>query len=107
MTNTYQLNGREVAELLRDVIQGRASISLATPGGTWSTTYAGVVPFRAAGYTVAFFNDCDTLDYCQFAESPDGRRGEFEAWYAAGEEPIDLLTEPERLALEQLLSDAG
>ena len=103
MTNSLPLSGHEVATLLRDVLDAKVEVHLATPGQTWRAVYCGVVEFRIGGWQVGLFNDCDSLDYCEYAQAPDGRKGTFSAWDEAHEEPIILLTEAEQLALTDLL----
>lgn len=104
-TSRPQLSGHAVAQLLRDALLGKVEVRLATSGETWRRAYCGIVEFRIDGWLVAFFNDCDSLDYCEYAHAPDGRSGTFDLWYEAGEEPIDLLTEAEQFALANLLDD--
>ncbi|MHC8410719.1 DUF7693 family protein [Pseudomonas sp. Hz4] len=36
------------------------------------------------GWPLTFFNDCDTLDYCEYCRSPDGRIGSLETWRRYG-----------------------
>ncbi|WP_446731562.1 DUF7693 family protein [Pseudomonas sp. OTU5201] len=102
-TSRPQLSGHEVAQLLRDALLGKVEVRLATPGMTWRGAYCGIVEFRIEGWLVAFFNDCASLDYCEYAHAPDGRAGTFESWDEAGEEPIALLTDAEQFALATLL----
>lgn len=103
--NRILLSGYEVADLLREALLAKVEVRLAAPGMTWSGAYCGLVEFRIEGWQLGFFNDCDSLDYCEYAEAPDGRRSTFEDWYEAGEEPVGLLTEAEQLALTDLLDD--
>ena len=102
--NTH-LSGYEVAQLFRDALLGNVEVRLETPGITWRDVYCGIVEFRIEGWLVAFFNDCNCLDYCEYAQAPDGRAGTFESWYETGEEPIALLTAAEQFALANLLDD--
>ncbi|NWL79564.1 hypothetical protein DM872_22190 [Pseudomonas taiwanensis] len=102
-----QLSGHEVAQLLREAIAGRLELRLDDPANTWQGAYCGLVAFRVAGWRLQFFNDCDSLDYCNSAESPDGRTGTFEIWFDADEEPVALLGETEQRALAELLDDCA
>jgi hypothetical protein len=39
---------------------------------------------------------CDTLDYCEYCRSPDGRVGTFELWQRDGADSVELLNACER-----------
>ncbi|MFV3412987.1 hypothetical protein ACNFH8_12070 [Pseudomonas sp. NY15436] len=67
MTNSLPLSGYEVATLLRDALDAKVEVHLATPGQTWRAVYCGVVEFRIGGWQVGLFNDCDSCgaDECQ------------------------------------------
>lgn len=97
------LTGQEVIVFLRFVLSGQVILQLENSALSWDKTYCGVIGFKANGWTLRFFNDCDSLDYCDSATDPDGRAGTFEGWQAAGEEPVALLCEAEQRALEDLL----
>lgn len=36
------------------------------------------LPVEIDGWQLTLFNDCDTLDYCQYCRSPDGQVGTLE-----------------------------
>lgn len=97
------LSGHEVTSLLRSVLAGQVNLRARTPTQNWGNTYCGIVEFEADGWTLCIFNDCGSLDYCDSARAPDGRIGTFQAWFDANEEPIDLLSEAEKDALEHQL----
>jgi len=44
------------------------------------------------GWQLTLFNDCDTLDYCEYCRSPDGRVGTLELWQHDGADPVELLS---------------
>lgn len=62
------------------------------------------MPIEIEGWRLTLFNDCDTLDYCDYCRSPDGRVGSLELWQLDGEDPVDLLSAREREQLERLLA---
>ena len=101
-TSPHHVTGHEVAQLLREVITGRLKLCPEDPAHTWRQAFCGLVGFRIDGWRLQFFNDCASLDYCDNAESPDGRTGTFQAWYDAGEEPVSLLNDSEQQALAEL-----
>lgn len=51
------------------------------------------------------FNDCDTLDYCEYCMLRDGRIGTLESWQRYGTDPVELLSVREREQLERLLNE--
>jgi hypothetical protein len=69
-----------------------------------SEIYHGLMPGEIDGWRLTLFNDCDTLDYCEYCRSPDGRVGTLELWHRDGPDPVDLLSAWEREQLERLLA---
>jgi hypothetical protein len=61
------------------------------------------LPVEIDGWQLTLSNDCDTLDYCEYGRSPDGRVGTIELWQRAGVDPVGLLRAWEREQLERLL----
>jgi hypothetical protein len=100
-----KLTGQQVVDQLREAIARRATIVRALPGVTWASVYVGDVPYFVGGWRIIFYNDCDELDYCQYAEAPDGSSGDLQLWLSTGDEPISLLTETDRNTLQVLLSN--
>lgn len=49
-------------------------------------TWCGRPRYRAAGWTLEVFDDCDDWDYLQWAESPDGQRVQYPIGVPANEE---------------------
>lgn len=92
-----------MVSLLHRAITGQVTLRLENPELSWGKTYCGVVGFQTNGWTLRFYNDCNSLDYCDSATDPDGRIGTFDGWHATGEEPVALLCEVEQRALEDLL----
>lgn len=103
-----QLTSQEVADHLRKAIRGGVEFKLHNPEWTWNRVYAGVCVFIVGDWEIAFFNDCDELDYVEEAVAPDGRRATFnELWEASGQmDAIDLLTDEELGTLESMCEDA-
>lgn len=56
------------------------------------------------GWLLTLFNDCDTMDYCEYGRSPDGRVGTLELWQRDGADPVEMLEASERERLESLLT---
>lgn len=98
------VTGPELVELFRKAI--RREVKVVALGASWKNVYAGDVRFRIGDYTVTIFNDCNELDYVDSARAPDGREGDFDAWFDANQEPVSLLTKLEFQQLENLLEGA-
>lgn len=71
---------------------------------SWNEIYHGLIPIEIEGWLLILFNDCDTLDYCEYCRSPDGRVGTLELWQREGFDPVELLSAREREQLERLLA---
>lgn len=56
------------------------------------------------GWRLTLFNDCDTLDYCEYCRSPDGRGGTLELWQRDGADPVELLSAWDHEQLEPMLA---
>lgn len=95
----------EMVGLFRRALSGETPVQL-LDRLTWDEAFAGDVRFRIGGYEVAIFNDCDQADYVDHAIAPDGRRTEFEEWFALGRDPVRELDPPGMRALEAKLREA-
>jgi flavodoxin len=71
---------------------------------SWNEFYHGLMPIEIEGWRLTFFNDSDTLDYCEYCRSPDGRVGTLELWQRDAADPVDLLYAWDREQLERLLA---
>lgn len=71
---------------------------------SWNEIYHGFMPVEIDDWLLTLFNDCDTLDYCVYGRSPDGRVGTLELWQRDGADPVDLLSAWEHDELECLLA---
>jgi hypothetical protein len=67
--------------------------------------YHGLMPIDIDGWQLKLFNDCDTLDYCEYGRSSDGRVGALETWQRYGTERVELLSGWKREQLERLLNN--
>jgi hypothetical protein len=103
LNTTSPLTAREVCQVLADVALGKC---IMTRGSiqSWNEIYHGLMPVEIDGWQLTLFNDCDTLDYCEYCRSPDGRVGTLELWQREGSDPVELLSASEREQLEELLA---
>lgn len=99
------LKGMEVAEQIRKALNGEVEVKLYKPGQTWDETFAGNCGFYFGDWLIVFFNDCNSLDYCENATAPDGRNGTLDDWLLSKppKDPTGLLTTEEMNKLEILL----
>ncbi|CAI8901748.1 hypothetical protein [Pseudomonas sp. IT-P218] len=88
--------------MLTDVALGKR-IMMRSSSQSWNEIYHGLMPVVIDGWRLTLFNDCDTLDYCEYCTSPDGRVGTLELWQRDGADPVDQLSTWEREQLERLL----
>ena len=61
-------------------------------------------------WKIEVFNDCDSFDYINSVEAPDGRRAVFEDWWGDRDIPIcpeNQLSNAEISALEELMENAA
>jgi hypothetical protein len=103
LNTTSHLTAHEVCQVLRDVVLGRR-IMMRSTTQSWNEIYHGLMPVEIDGWQLILFNDCDTLDYCEYCRSPDGRVGTLELWHREGADPVELLSAREREQLERLLA---
>ncbi len=103
MNTTSPLTAHEVCQVLTDVALGKR-IMMRRPSQSWVEIYHGLMPVEFDGWLLTLFNDCDTLDYCEYCRSPDGRVGTLELWQRDGADPVELLSAWEREQLERLLA---
>lgn len=103
MNTTSPLSAHEVCLVLKDVALSLRTMKRAC-SQLWSETYHGLMPVEVDGWHLVLFNDCDTLDYCEYCRSPDGRAGTLELWQRDGADPVGLLGTCEREQLECLLA---
>lgn len=87
--------------MLTDVVLGKL-IKTRSSTQSWSEIYHGLMLVEIDGWQLTLFNDCDTLDYCEYCRSPDGRVGTLELWQRDGADPLELMGAWEREELEEL-----
>lgn len=103
MNTTSPLTALEVSQVLTDVALGKR-IMMRSSIQSWSEIYHGDMPVKTGGWHLTLFNDCDTLDYCEYCRSPDGRVGTLELWLRDRVDPVELMSSWERERLERLLA---
>jgi hypothetical protein len=103
LNTTYPLTAHEVCQVLTDAALGER-IMIRSSIQSWSEIYHGLMPVEIDGWRLTLFNDCDTLDYCEYCGSPDGRVGTLELWQRYGTDPVEPLSGWEREQLERLLN---
>lgn len=103
LNRTTPLNALEVCQVLTDVALGK-HIMMRSSIQSWNEIYNGLMAVEIDGWLVSLCNDCDTLDYCEYCRSPDGRVGTLELWQRDGADPVELLSAWEREQLEHLLA---
>lgn len=96
------LTTREVCQVLRDVVLGRRTMVKADRQ-TRNGAYTGHFAVEVEGWRITVCNDGDKLDYCEQAESPNGRVWQLAPGDRYGTDPIALLSTWEHKVLEGLL----
>lgn len=64
LNTTSPLTALEVSQVLTDVALGKRILTRSSTQ-SWSEIYHGLMPVEIDGWLLTFFNDCDTLDYCE------------------------------------------
>lgn len=103
LSKTSPLTAREVCQVLTDFALGKR-LMMRSSIQSWNEIYHGLMPVGIDGWVLTLFNDCDTLDYCEYCRSPDGRVGTLELWQRDGADPVELLSTREHEQLERLLA---
>lgn len=70
---------------------------------TWDKVYACRFLADIDGWRISLYNDCNSLDYCESAVSPDGQLWRFDLGGRLGTDPVALLSTWEHQTLERLL----
>jgi hypothetical protein len=98
----------EAAAVLRDVVDGRRPLRLKDPRRPWAQVAVGEVGFVAGDADLVFFSDSASLDHLASIRVAAARPTSFEDWLRAeSSNPVDLLDDGERHALEQMLFAAA
>jgi hypothetical protein len=96
------LTARDVCQILREVTFSRRTIGR-VGSQAWGEVSACKFIVDVEGWRVTLYNDCDTLDYCEEAVSPDGQRWAFDPGDRFGTDPVALLSTGELQTLERML----
>lgn len=91
LNTTSPLTAHEVCLVLMDVALGKR-IMMRSSIQSWNEIYHGLMPVEIDCWQLTLFNDCDTLDYCEYCSSPDGRVGSFEIWQRYAADSVELLS---------------
>lgn len=97
------LTTRETYQILRDIALGVRSMRRIGKH-SWAEIYCGLMTVETDGWVITFYNDCDTLDYCDSCYNPEGRVYSFDSLQRFGTDPVELLSTWEHRELERLLS---
>lgn len=65
------LTAREAYQILRDIAQGVRTMRRIGQQ-SWAEICCGLMTVEADGWVFTFYNDCDTLDYCDRLLKPRG-----------------------------------
>lgn len=95
-----KLTAREVSQVLREVTLGRRTMAKIGEQ-TWDEVYACHFIVDIEGWRITIYNDCDELDYCEQAVSPEGQRWDLGSRDRT--DPIALLSTWENQRLERML----
>jgi len=103
-SNGLRLTARVVSQALREVIFGRQRMSKVDTQ-TLDEVYACHFVIDIDGWRITLHNDCETLDHCVEAVSPDGLRWGFDPGDRYGTDPVALLSTWEHQTLERMLKE--
>ena len=103
-TSDSELTARAVCQVLREVTFGRRTMTK-VGSQTWDDVNACHFPVDVDGWRITLYNDCDTLDYCEEAVSPDGLRWGFDPGDRYGTDPVALLSTWEHQTLERMIKE--
>lgn len=93
---------REICQVLRAVTFGRRTMTK-VGSQTWSDVYACHFQVDVDGWRITLYNNCDTLDYCKGAVSPEGLAWAFDSGDRYGTDPVAMLSTWEYQTLERML----
>ena len=105
---TRSVTSADAAAILREIADGRRGLRLLDPRRPWVQVAVGEVSYQAGDCRIVFFSDSATLDHVVSLATEGGESIGFEQWLMRdGSNPVDLLDDSDRLALEQRLAEAG
>jgi len=82
LTNADGEGFDSLSVVIREVALGHIPIKII--GESWIDVYAGEFKFKAGGWEIHVFNDCDSWDYIDLAIAPSGKRYDFDDLAALG-----------------------
>ncbi|KIF60342.1 hypothetical protein [Pseudomonas fluorescens] len=98
------LTAREAYQVLRDIALGVRTMRRLGEK-SWTEMYCSMMTVEVDGWVITFYNDCETLGYCDSCYSPDGRAYIFDSSQQFGTDPVELLSTWEHAQLEKLVSE--
>src|SRR5450830_466469 len=100
--NQKAITAREAYQVLRDIALGVRTMRR-LGNQSWVQIPCGLMTVEVEGWVISFYNDCDTLDYCDSCYCPDGRAYVFDSFQRFGTDPVELLSTWEHAQLGRLL----
>ncbi len=102
------IDAAQVAAVLRELIDGKREIRLADPRRPWVQVAVGEVVFVSGDLTLVLYADSASLEHVVSARPAGGETSTYEQWLMRdGGNPIELLDDSERVALEQVLTQTA
>ncbi len=102
------MTAAEVAEVLRELIDAKRPIRLVDPRRPWVQVAVGEVAFKSGELVLVLFADSASLDHVVSVEGAGGEKTSFADWLRRdGSNPVALLDDSERVALEQVLTETS
>ena len=100
------MTATEVAEVLRELIDAKRPIRLVDPRRPWVQVAVGEVAFECGDLTLVMYADSASLDHVVSVRRASGELTGYAEWITReGADPVELLDDSERVALEQLLTE--
>ena len=93
----------EITKLLKGIILGELTFGF-EPSFCWRDKYNTSIRFNCEGYIIQIFVDNDELDYVNWVEVPDGRKGNDDYWERDiynDPNPIEMLSNEEHDQLNE------
>ncbi|MCL4747443.1 MAG: hypothetical protein KJZ83_18810 [Burkholderiaceae bacterium] len=102
------IDAGQLAAVLRDLIDGKREIRLKDPRRPWVQVAVGEVAFVSGDLTLVLYADCASLEHVVSAQPAGGEASTYEHWLMRdGANPVELLDDSERVALEQVLTQTA
>jgi hypothetical protein len=102
------MTAAQVAEVLRELIDAKRPIRLVDPRRPWVQVAVGEVAFQSGDLGLVFYADSASLDHVVSVQRAGGEKTGFADWLRReGADPVALLDDSERVALEQVLTETS